>query len=161
MMKKTSTLYIHQPTAYWTRAGLYLGWSRSVQPEEKFQEYNSSGNGVCGVGGYKSMSICPYSGAPSCGGHPFDFIWDTQNIWWPVVASSSGLGWRYGLRNKIWETQWEKEYLWLQTPVGGDVGKSPTGDEASQEGADEDHFETKLKSVLITFWQNESSFLGR
>ena len=43
------------------------------------------------------------------------------------------------------------DYLRLQNPVGGDVGKSSTGDEASQEGADENHFETKLKSVLITF----------
>ena len=49
---------------------------------------------------------------------------------------------------------WMNDYLRLQTPVGGDVGKSSTGDEASQERADENHFETKLKSVLITFWQN-------
>ena len=37
-----------------------------------------------------------------------------------------------------------EDHLRLQTPVGRDEGKSSTGDEASQEGADENQFETKL-----------------
>ena len=38
--------------------------------------------------------------------------------------------------------------LRLQTSVCGEKGKSSTGDEGSQEGADEDYFETKLIRVL-------------